>query len=82
MRTSAEYFSDLKKMKRNVYVEGEKVERDDPRLQPSLRVLGTTFDLAQNPDYEDLIASVRFSLTTFSCFHARYTTKIRTQQMI
>lgn len=57
MRTSAEYLSDLKKMKRNVYVGGERVGRDDPRLEPSVRVLSTTFDLAQNPEYQDLVTA-------------------------
>ena len=57
MRTSAEYLSDLKKMKRNVYVGGERVERDDPRCFPGIKVMSITFDLAQNPDYEGLVTA-------------------------
>ncbi len=57
MRTSAEYFSDLMKLKANVYVAGERVRRDDPRIMPGIRVMSVTFDLAQNPDWEDLMTA-------------------------
>jgi aromatic ring hydroxylase len=62
MRTPEEYFSDLKKMKKNVYVGGEKVSRDDLRLMPGTNVMKTTFALALNPDWEGVMTA-KSSLT-------------------
>ena len=55
MRTPEEYYSDLKKMGKNVYIGGQKVGRDDPRLMPGINVMKTTFDLALNPDWEEVM---------------------------
>ncbi len=55
MRTSAEYLANLKKMKPNLYIGGGKVGRDDPRIQPGVNVMAVTFDLAQDPEWEDLM---------------------------
>ena len=57
MRTPGEYYSDLKKMRKNVYVGGEKVGRDDSRLIPGINVMKTTFDLALNPDWEGVMTA-------------------------
>jgi len=62
MRTPDQYFADLKKMKKNIYIGGEKVGRDDPRLLGNIRVMQTTFDLAQDPDWKDVIMT-KSSLT-------------------
>lgn len=57
MRTPADYISELKKMKRNVYVGGEKVDRDSPRILPGVRVMSITHDLAQDPDWQELMTA-------------------------
>ncbi|MBW2342950.1 MAG: aromatic ring hydroxylase [Deltaproteobacteria bacterium] len=57
MRTPEEYCSSLNKMKRNVYIGGDKVGRDDPRLLGNLKVMQTTFQLAQNTDWEGVITA-------------------------
>jgi aromatic ring hydroxylase len=57
MRTSAEYFSDLVEMKPNLYIGGEKVGRDDPRIKPGINVMSVTFDLAQDPEWEGLLTA-------------------------
>jgi len=57
VRSSTEYFSDLMKLKPNVYVGGEKVGRDDPRIRPGISVINITFDLAQHPEYEELMTA-------------------------
>jgi len=57
MRTSAEYLADLKKMKKNVYVGGERVARDDSRLLPGVRVMSLTFDLAHDGDWAELMTA-------------------------
>jgi len=62
MRTSKEYFADLKRMKPNLYIGGEKVGRDDPRIRPGIKVLSVTLDLAQNLEWEGLVTA-KSSLT-------------------
>lgn len=54
MRTSEQYREGLRKMRRNVYVGGELVDRDDERMMGAVRTLSTTFDLASDPQYEEL----------------------------
>jgi len=53
MRTSGQYFKKLKKMGKNVYMDGQKVARDDERFLPALRLMGETFDLAHNQEWEE-----------------------------
>jgi len=62
MRSSSEYFSGLKKMKPNLYIGGERVGRDDPRIKPGVNVMSVTFDLAQDQNWEDLVTA-KSSLT-------------------
>ena len=57
MISSLEYAARLRKMRKNVYMNGELVERDDPELLPSVRVLSKTFDLAEDPKFKDLITT-------------------------
>jgi len=57
LRTNEQYRADLLKMKANIYIGGEKLGRNDPRIQPGINVLGTTFELAQDPDWEGLITA-------------------------
>ena len=58
MRTSAEYQADLKKMKRNLYIGGQKVGRDDPRIKPGINVMSVTFDMAQDPKWDKLLTAI------------------------
>ncbi|MFC1958572.1 4-hydroxyphenylacetate 3-hydroxylase family protein [Chloroflexota bacterium] len=62
MRTSEEYFDGLKKMKPNLYIGGERVGRDDPRVKPGINVMSVTFDMAQDPELKHLV-SVTSALT-------------------
>jgi len=48
MRTSEEYVEKLRKMRKNVFIDGELVERDSSELLPSIRVLSKTFDLVDD----------------------------------
>ncbi|WXG44674.1 MAG: 4-hydroxyphenylacetate 3-hydroxylase N-terminal domain-containing protein [Promethearchaeati archaeon SRVP18_Atabeyarchaeia-1] len=57
MKTSKEYYQTLKSMKPNVYVGGEEIGRDDPRLLPGINVISHTYDLATNPKYEKLLTA-------------------------
>lgn len=55
MRTSEEYKKDLFKMNPNIYIGGDKVKRDDPRLKGGIYTISKTFELAEDPDYKDLL---------------------------
>lgn len=54
MRTKEEYFENLKRMKKNIYVGGEVVGRDD---LPGMDVVGLTFDMAAHPEHERLMTA-------------------------
>lgn len=57
LMTGEEYVESIRNLKLNVYMFGEKVENpvDDPILRPSLNSVKITYDLAQLPEYEDLM---------------------------
>jgi aromatic ring hydroxylase len=57
MRTSKEYVEKLYGMKKNVYMDGELVGRDDPRLSKSINVMRKTFDLVEDPKFKGLITA-------------------------
>jgi len=57
MRTSEQYYEDLKKMKPNIYIGGEKVSRDDSRLKPGINVMSVTFDLVFDPEWDGLLTA-------------------------
>ncbi len=57
MRTKQEYFEGLKKLKPNLYLNGEKINRDHPVLDQPKGVIGATFDLAADPETRDLVTA-------------------------
>ncbi|PKN83799.1 MAG: aromatic ring hydroxylase, partial [Deltaproteobacteria bacterium HGW-Deltaproteobacteria-1] len=62
MRTREQYIEGLKKMKRNLYYNGSKIDRDDEEQLPSLNVMGFTFDAPHIPELRDL-CTVKSHLT-------------------
>jgi 4-hydroxybutyryl-CoA dehydratase/vinylacetyl-CoA-Delta-isomerase len=58
VKTFDNYFDRIKKMKRNLYMNGEKVGRDDERLAGQLRVIKDTYDRAHDPKFEDLCTAI------------------------
>jgi aromatic ring hydroxylase len=54
MRTKQQYIEGLRKMRRNIYVNGEKIARDDEVQMPTIHTMGLTFDYAADPKYEGL----------------------------
>ena len=62
MRKPEDYYADLKRMNKNVFIGGERVGREDPRLFGNVKVMQTTFELAQNPEWEGVITA-KSSLT-------------------
>jgi len=57
MRTSEEYRKSLYAMRPNVYIGGERVGRDDPRLEQPENVVAVTFDAAQDPQYDGIVTA-------------------------
>jgi len=58
LRTKEEYHERLFSMRNNIYVGGQRVGRDDPRLRPGINVLDVTFDLAQDPRWKGLATAI------------------------
>ncbi|MFA6220789.1 MAG: 4-hydroxyphenylacetate 3-hydroxylase N-terminal domain-containing protein [Desulfomonilaceae bacterium] len=58
MRTKEQYIDGLKKLNRNIYFKGEKIDRDHEDLIPSINVIGSTFEAAQDPEIENLCTAV------------------------
>ena len=54
IKTYNEYYDRLKKMRRNLYIGGEKVDRTDERLAGQLRIIQETYDRANDPEYQDV----------------------------
>ncbi len=59
MMTREEYFDSLRKLNLKVYMFGELVEDpvDHPMIRPSLNSIGMTYELANSPEYEDLMTA-------------------------
>lgn len=54
-KASESYLNRLARMRSNVYLNGEKIERLDPRLMPGIHTLKETYDLAERPEWQDLL---------------------------
>ena len=57
--TGEQYIESIRKMNMEIYMFGEKVENpvDNPILRPSLNSVRMTYDLAQDPQYQDLMTA-------------------------
>ncbi len=58
LRTKEKYHEDLFSMKKNIYIGGERVGRDDSRLRPGINVLDVTFDLALSPEWKGVATAI------------------------
>ncbi|MDX9870939.1 MAG: 4-hydroxyphenylacetate 3-hydroxylase family protein [Clostridia bacterium] len=59
LMTREEYIESLRKLKLKVYMFGELVENpvDHPIIKPSMNSVAMTYELAQHPEYEDLMTA-------------------------
>jgi aromatic ring hydroxylase len=59
MKTAADYKKKIFSLRKNVYMDGELVERSDPRLEPSLNTTGLTFEGPEDtdPELRDLVTA-------------------------
>jgi len=58
MKTSAEYLDSLLAMKPNIYMDGEQIKRDEPRLRPGINAMSLTFDMSRDPQHEGVLTAV------------------------
>ncbi|MEW6333732.1 MAG: 4-hydroxyphenylacetate 3-hydroxylase N-terminal domain-containing protein, partial [Thermodesulfobacteriota bacterium] len=59
LMTKSEYIESLRRMKPTVYMFGEKIDRvvDHPRLRAGIEATAATYELAETPEYRDLITT-------------------------
>lgn len=59
LMTSTDYVESIRKMKRNIYFMGKKVENpiEHPVLVPSMNCIKETYDMALDPEFEDLMTA-------------------------
>ncbi|MDD2190254.1 MAG: 4-hydroxyphenylacetate 3-hydroxylase family protein [Eubacteriales bacterium] len=59
LMTGAQYIESLRKLNTKVYLFGEEVKNwvDHPMIRPSINCLALTYDLAQDPQYVDLMTA-------------------------
>ena len=64
LMTGEQYIESLRQMKTKVYMFGEEIENwvDHPIIRPSINCVAITYDLAQDPEYADLM-TVKSNLT-------------------
>ena len=60
LMTGEQYIESIRKMNMEVYMFGERVEHpvDDPILRPSLNSVRMTYDLAQIPEYQEIMTVI------------------------
>ena len=60
LMTGEQYIESIRKMNMEVYMFGKRIESpvDDPILRPSLNSVRMTYDLAQMPEYQDLMTTI------------------------
>ena len=60
LMTGEQYIESIRKMNMEVYMFGKRVECpvDDPILRPSLNSVRMTYDLAQMPEYQELMTAI------------------------
>ncbi len=59
LMTGAQYIESLRKLNTRVYMFGEKVENftEHPIIRPSINCVAMTYDLAHDPEYQDLMTA-------------------------
>ena len=59
MMTKDQYIESLRKLNLNLWMFGKKIENpvDDPVIRPSLNSFAATYELAEDPQYEDLMTA-------------------------
>ncbi|HNQ18576.1 MAG TPA: 4-hydroxyphenylacetate 3-hydroxylase N-terminal domain-containing protein [Smithellaceae bacterium] len=58
MRTKQDYINGLSKMKRNIYFDGQLIDRTDELQMRCLNTIGTTYDEAARPENRELMTAI------------------------
>ena len=60
LMTGEQYIESIRKLNMQVYMFGKKIDNpvDDPILRPSLNSVRMTYDLAQKPEYQELMTAM------------------------
>jgi aromatic ring hydroxylase len=58
MRTKEQFIKGLSKMKRNLYYDGQLIDRTDEMQADCLNTIGTTYDEAAKPENQDLMTAI------------------------
>lgn len=60
MMTARQYEESLRKLKLEVYMFGKRIENvvDDPIIRPSMNAVAATYELAQRPEWAELMTAV------------------------
>ena len=69
MRTKEQYMKDLSKMYNNIFYDGERIDRLDEQQIPCINTIGMTFDLAEDPEYADLMKALSESWRMYSALY-------------
>lgn len=85
MKTKQEYIDRLAKMKRNIYFDGQLIDRTDELQMDCLNTIGTTYDEAAKPENEDLMTATSHltgeKINRFTHIHQSTTDLHRKQDM-
>ena len=85
MITSEKYQNRLEKMRSNIYIDGEKVDRTDERLRGGINVIKVTYDRAFDSKFEDLCTATSHitgeKINHFCHIHQTREDLLRKQQM-
>jgi aromatic ring hydroxylase len=86
MINSAEYRERVLRMRPNIYINGELVGRDDPRLAGGINTISLTYDLAQEPEYEGVMTATSHltgeKINRFTNIHQSVDDLLNKQKMI
>ena len=85
MITATEYRKRLAKMEHNIHISGERIGRDDPRLEQPINVVCSTFDRASEPELEGIATATSHltgdKINRFCNIHRSVEDLMRKQQM-
>jgi len=85
VRSREQYIKGLGKMRRNLYFDGELIDRTDERQMDCLNTIGTTFDEALRPENQDVLTAISHltgqRINRFTHIHQNTTDLHRKQDM-
>ena len=85
MRTKQDFINGLAKMKRNIYYDGQLIDRTDELQMDCINTIGTTYDEAAKPEFEDLMTATSHltgeKINRFTHIHQNTTDLHRKQDM-